>query len=204
MKKILLTCAALGLTVGAYAQGTLAFSTATLTGPVASQSGTNAPVTLGGVGHNGAFTVDIYSVATTAIGAGIDPDGAEANLLTLTKTYVYSSTDFPIAGKFNGGVATFANVAPGAVGFFEVSGWTGSFANYAAAVAGGAAFGFTTVWENVTGGVGTPPSTPVSISSANWNGALLLTSATAPMPEPTTIALGGLGAAALLMLRRRK
>jgi hypothetical protein len=39
-----------------------------------------------------------------------------------------------------------------------------------------------------------------NLSAGGWNGDLVLT----PVPEPATIALGGLGAAALLLFRRRK
>jgi len=95
-----------------------------------------------------------------------------------------------------------------ATGTFIVEGWTGNFASYAAATAGGAGtyLGQTPSFISGEGnGTVTPPTTPVNLAlpapgAGNWNGNLILV----PVPEPSTIALGGLGAAALLLFRRRK
>jgi hypothetical protein len=102
-----------------------------------------------------------------------------------------------LAGSWgiSGGTVTVAGLAAGTVGYFEVAGWTGNAASYAQATGDA---GFTTVFGGNTGGSGSPPAPPVNLTG--WSGNLNLT----PVPEPTTIALGGLGAAALLLFRRRK
>jgi len=69
-------------------------------------------------------------------------------------------------------------------------GWTGS------TLSGGALS-----WLNGTGSpAGSPPTTPVNLTTgANGYNGLVLT----VVPEPTSFALLGLGAAALLVFRRR-
>jgi len=59
--------------------------------------------------------------------------------------------------------------------------------------------GVSTVWSQATGGSGSPPGSPISTSGNGFTGIVLT-----PVPEPSTIALAGLGAASLLLFRRRK
>jgi uncharacterized protein (TIGR03382 family) len=89
-------------------------------------------------------------------------------------------------------------------GTFEVQGWTGNYANYAAAIASGALTGQTSSFANGEGNSGVPPIPPVPTSSVNdsragWDGNLVLL-----IPEPSTATLAGFGAAALWLARRRK
>lgn len=110
------------------------------------------------------------------------------------------------AGYFFGETVTVPTYT--ATGTFEVQAWQGNFANYAAAVAGGGTehVGQTPSFISAEGNdTIVPPGTPVNLTlktpgAGNWNGNIVLV----PVPEPTTIALGGLGAAALLLFRRRK
>jgi hypothetical protein len=90
-------------------------------------------------------------------------------------------------------------------------GWTGNAPDWNTAWASGTGlFGWTgstlsggsPEWLNATGNPGaSPPVTPVAFTygAAGFNGLVL-----APIPEPSTFALAGLGAAALLIFRRRK
>lgn len=92
------------------------------------------------------------------------------------------------AGYFGGGSVTIASVAPGATASVQVRAWKGA-ATYDAAATKGISEAF-----NVTlGGAGSPPSLP-----ANLVGLKSFTL----VPEPSTIALGLIGAAALLLRRR--
>ena len=76
----------------------------------------------------------------------------------------------------------------------QLSFWTGAAATYDAAAPGDR--GQSPVFTNPTGGGGVPPSIPPS-AMANMPNVIV------GVPEPSTIALAGLGAAALLMYRRR-
>ena len=89
---------------------------------------------------------------------------------------------------------------------FEVQGWyntAGTYASYAAATAAATGTTYVGTTTQFTAKEVQSPTTPVDMAGTSpgmWTGSLLLT----PVPEPTTIALGGLGAAALLLFRRRK
>jgi hypothetical protein len=105
------------------------------------------------------------------------------------------------AGYFNAGSRAIAAVAPGAAADLQVRAWDASAGStYEAALAAGGAAGVSGVLAGITtGGAGSPPSLPANLTG--------LTSFSlmpgAVIPEPSTIALGLLGAG-LLMFRRRK
>jgi len=110
-------------------------------------------------------------------------------------------------------VFTLANeTAPGAnsTEVFLV-GWTGTFATWDDAFTAGTGLlgwtgstksGGSLAWLQGTGDpLGTPAGTPVNVvvGASAYNGLVL-----APVPEPSTFALAGLGIASLLIFRRRK
>jgi len=81
---------------------------------------------------------------------------------------------------------TGAATAPGAAAWFYVAGQ------------GGGGTGQTAHFQNPTGNPNsTPPGTPENLTG--WTSPVLLS-----IPEPSTIALAGLGVGALLLFRRRK
>jgi len=184
MKKILLTIAAAGVTAGAYSQGLVSFENA---------QGSQYVTLLAGNGTQA--TAGSYQVALLWFnGASYQQIGA-----------IYQTSaanDGP--GYFFGENVTVPTYS--ATGSFEVEGWTGNFGSYAAAVAGEpptGRVGLSSSFVSAEGNIGTtPPGVAGSITSGagSWTGQLILV----PVPEPSTIALGGLGAAALLMFRRRK
>lgn len=188
MKKLIATTLA-GVLLGvvAHAQGTVNFANA-------------------GAGLNQA--VYLNDGTTKVSGANFDAElwaGPSAASLALVGT----ATPFLSgggAGYFNGGVITIGTVAPGTTGFFEVWAWdttlggtttgaTLAAAQTYAAAGNGNVYGFSAVFQNTTGGpTPTPPATLTSFTSFHLNA----------VPEPTTFALAGLGAAAALFFRRRK
>jgi hypothetical protein len=96
---------------------------------------------------------------------------------------------------------------PGLVGgetaFLEVNAWLGNDATYVAALSDGSPSGTSGVYQSPTGGIFpvngfTNAYPPVSIGDSMPS--FLVTNA----PEPTTLAFGGLGAATLLLLRRKE
>lgn len=100
-------------------------------------------------------------------------------------------------GYWNPG-ADSTRVIPGVTagdnGFFQVQAWESKYASLAAAQAGGGKWGTSSIFQNPTGGKGTPPSLPVTISAFK---------SFTVVPEPSTLALGLIGAS-LLVYRRRK
>jgi len=185
MKKILLTIAAAGLTAGAFGQGQVVFENASGSGYVTVQGGGNA-------------AAGSYQVALLWF------NGTSYQQIATYQTS--ASTDGP--GFFYDGVVNVPTYT--ATGTFYVQGWQGNFANYAAALAAppsanehvgqSASFANQEGNPNATPIPGTPDPISGGTPAGGWNGNMVLV----PIPEPTTIALGGLGAAALLLFRRRK
>ena len=113
------------------------------------------------------------------------------------------------AGLFNGGTLSLTGIAGGAPAEYIVAGWTGAFPTYDAAYAAAlqnasASFiGLSAIDTVVTGNPSlTPPGLPVGLRPT-FTGMTTLATALAPIPEPTSFALAGLGLAALLVFRRR-
>jgi hypothetical protein len=191
MKKILLSAMLVGLAAGAYAQGQINLGNISNsgTGPTATTgglfwldtdgaAGPNAPVLIGTD-----FNVDFYG-------------GSDANSLVLLKSLVASG------GGAAGGPGTFLDLSGQAVtipgtttsGFFRIDAYSGgsTFAT--------AAFNASSpVFNNPLGNsAASPPGTPTDFTG--MPAVVLLPT----IPEPGTFALAGLGAAALLIFRRRK
>jgi len=183
MKKILLTIAASGLTVGAFAQGIVNLENAAGSGYVTLLSSSGQQAAAGSyqvalLWNNGTSFVQIGSVYQTS-----------------------AASDGP--GYFYGEAVTVPTYA--ATGTFEVEAWQGNFASYAAAANGGATehYGQSASFTSAEGNLSTTPpglAANITAGAGAWSGNLILV----PVPEPATIALGGLGAAALLLFRRRK
>lgn len=192
MKKILLTTIAAGCGLAAFGQGGVLLQNANNSSAhwnLVSSTGASAPVgtDVQLLWNNGTSFVTVGSVYTTTAANG---DTASAGF----GLYFYG-TGSPII------IPTYAPT-----GTFEVQGWTGGFQSYAAAVAGGAYVGQTASFTAAEANEATTPKgnalsiTGNPATGSAWNGDLVLV----PVPEPTTIALSGLGAAALLLFRRRK
>lgn len=110
----------------------------------------------------------------------------------------------PSAGRFSGGGRTvpagsgLTGIAGGALANFIVRGFVGT--DFVSANTRGVSSVFTVDTGDPTT---TPAGTLATITGASaplWNGNLNLTA----VPEPTSMTLAGLGAAALLAFRRRK
>ncbi len=103
------------------------------------------------------------------------------------------------AGYWNPGTSAtrdLTGIAPGATAWLQVRVWNlSAYPTYEAALGAGADRGLSGVFSVTTGGATTPPSVPAAMIG--------LTSFSL-VPEPSTIALGVLGVAGLLFIRRRK
>jgi PEP-CTERM motif len=228
MKKTLLTTlVAVAFAAGAMAQGIVSFNTSSASGRAikynivdgspssgSASNSVNAPVANPSV-IPGYGNLNIASYAAS-LGTVLNVDGSGVPIFD-TNWKLSGGIGHQIA-PFPGSVPTFtittdASLGAGGVGVnlqFIIVGWTGAFADfnsaYAAAVAGQTvAIGFS--GSQLSGGtrswsqnIGTSLVPGALVTGAGGFNGLTLT----PVPEPGTIALGGLGVAALLLFRRRK
>jgi hypothetical protein len=207
---IAITVAGLGLiavTATSYGQGEIVFANNTSATPVTFGSGPNAGSRVFGPG--GTYEYGLY------IGNAGDTSFSQLTLIDTVNSA--NSTQPPatgsgFAGLISGGTIVgtgnvagngFAALVGGTTYVVEVAAWTkADGANYAAAIAADPSdFAGLSGLGSVTAesGQNTPPQ--LFGTGAGQLGGFEMVGVT---PEPTTLALGGLGAAALLMFRRRK
>ena len=182
MKKTLLTVAVLIASAGVLAQGTVNFTN------LPSQVGSQQPVfeadgatPLAGEAYFAQLYMGMTEDALAPVGAAVYfRTGAAAGY-------------FPPSGMPTDRIVE--SVAPGATGVAQVRAWEAAGGDtYEAAMAAGALTGMSASFAQATGGDGAPPSLPKNM--VNFTSFSLV-------PEPSTAALGILGAVAF-MLRRRK
>lgn len=209
--------AATGMALASGAQGVLFFDGTqnTSTSPTASSGGmvffktTGAPVldkstdinvelaygtTAGNVSLANAVTTLLLS-STQMAGNGTlgQTLGAAGDITTFGTGQIYD-----VAGNGSGGY-TFPTLPAQTKLYFEVFAWTGNFSSYATAEASGTALaGASGVFSEYLVVNGAPHN---NISGMP---ALVLTHTSAPVPEPASLVLFGLGGLALFGFRRRK
>lgn len=190
MKKLILSTAmAMVVAAGAYAQGLIAIDNNVNTS-------NNQAATSGGLFWKGASLL-AEDANLTLLG------GADAGSLAPLKTFLLSNGSATGSSAFgagtwtdlSGGTYAVAGVAAGAAATLQVQIWLGNYNTYAAAVAAGAYAGQSTTFTQTLGGGNLVPP--------DLTGMPAVTLSQVPVPEPSTIALAGLGAAALLIFRRR-
>jgi len=189
VKRILLTTILSGSALTVFGQGSLVFENA---------------------GNSAAYGVCL-NLLGSAYGAPSGNPGFAVALLwyngsSFQLVDTVQTTTGGVAAFFNGGTVIIPTYQ--ASGTFKIEGWYnpgGNYANYAAAAAAsGSYLGITT---SFTANEAVPPASAPAITGSGvgstppgaWDGNLVLY-----VPEPSTIALGGLGATVLLLLRRRR
>lgn len=176
MKKVIIALATLIATVASYGQGTVQFNNRL------TASGIDAKILSGGVGiSDAAFKAQLYA-------------GPEGSALSALKA-VPGTTSFRTgagAGYISPIDVSIPGIAAGAKATIVVRAYNG--ATYETSTS----FGTSNPITITLGGAGSPPG-----PGAELVGLTGFSVAGAVIPEPSTIALGALGAAALL-LRRRK
>jgi hypothetical protein len=199
MKKLILSVTAMAAcSVGAYAQGTITFDLHSATAPA------------GTVSINGVLdtTIDINAELLSSATQGgtyapvaelllsssnTSPDGSigfdSSDILSAAKDITFLGT-----GKLQdqSGAAFALNAAAGTTLWFKVEGWTGVGATFANAAASGVTAPFSEVLTSST-----------SIPQANLGGSPALNLTTTVVPEPSTLAMAGVGLASMLIFRRR-
>jgi hypothetical protein len=217
MKKLLTTALVVGALAGSvFAQGTVSLGLQNVHLAQYTTDGTTIiPIPVGNpaqVGSYGNLNIQVYWAPAgtpapfTAGGDSLIPAPWTA-ATTASGTLQQITT---IAGWTPATTFTLPGATAGANAELMVVGWTGNFADWNSAFAAGTSLmgwtgsalsGGALAWSNPTGGAGSPPGLPaaITIGAAGYNG-LVLTG----VPEPSTFALAGLGAAALMIFRRRK
>jgi hypothetical protein len=193
MKKLILSVTAIaGFSVGALAQGTITFDTSSSTTGLVSISGVLDTAT----DINAEL---LYSSTAT---------GTFSPVVTLLLSSSASTTDIGQVGYATGDITDDGNgtlysdqgasfilpgIAPSATGYFEIEGWLGSSQTYAGATG---AKGTTAVFAEVL----TSASSP---TQASLDQAPALNLVTTAVPEPSTLAMAGVGLASMLIFRRK-
>jgi len=215
MKK-LLTIALLGAAASlSYGQGSVNFSAGALPATrIWTNSVAGGPNT-GSINGAGNYFFALFVAPTTtgtnySLSSSLDPT---ANGFTLVNSPVGAYGTNTVLGRMNGNPTTdgtlVAGFAPGTSANFVVVGWSANIAgpdwtafrawSQGSAIQGWA--GHSSVAEAVQLGGGLIPQGTIfggGAGQASGFGLVL------PVPEPSTFALAGLGAAALVIFRRRK
>jgi len=211
MKKILILATAVGLSaLSSYGQGSINFVNSLTT--VVTVSNTVTHTTSNGGTNSGTVVELLYQPGGGSAPAGI-VNGSTVSLGSWEA--MLGSNPFVTVGsngRFNAGIQTTGtDVAPSGAVWLTVLGWNGGFTSLAAAEAGNAVITESTIFELNSGGGGSPPATPPVLSASTTAAGFVsgtpynsLQTIVNPAPEPATIAIAGLSAAALLLYRRRK
>ena len=196
MKKIILSALAVAsLSLSSYSQGVITFDA----------SSSSGVVQINGATDN---ATDINAALLYFDGTSYVPF---VTMLLSDTTPTSGNFTAPSTQAAGGDVSTFGagilfdnagntyqlpSLPAGSVVSFEVQGWLGAFSTYAQAqAASGATWGTTAAFNETLSSAASPINASLD-AMPNLN---LIT-----VPEPTTIALAGLGAASLLLFRRRK
>jgi hypothetical protein len=146
------------------------------------------------------FSIGLY-VSGTAAGAA---NAVSSGTPVATDSFAAGSGGWDFSGSLN---ATVPGLPSGSAVFVELAAWAnngaaGAANSYAAAITDGYAAGssFTSTGTTSLGGAGSPPATPGTLAGIGLTDFSLGT----VTPEPSTIALGVIGASAFLMRLRRK
>lgn len=218
MKKIALTISALAVATGAYAQGVINWSDEVnnFSITVWSPQYTGAPAmnTLGNSPIDTPAGTGVYTgtpLPTSGYEIGLYVGTTPSAVATALTSGTPVATDDFSAGyggwDFSGSLpATVNGLAPGSSVYVALAAWstaTGAPTSYAAALANGDLAGASVVSTGtVELGGPNPPNPP--ITAGNLAGVGITDFTVGSVPEPSTIALGVMGASAFLMRLRRK
>jgi hypothetical protein len=188
MKKILLTFTGILLAIGVQAQGTVNFANNAATAISNILTGARVPA-------GSSFLAQLY----------YGPAGQTSDAAFISVTN--NPATFTLAGQVLAG-ARNTDIAPGAVGSFQIRAWEASlganwdlaYANWLTGANPTAVLGKSSIIQVTTANpFSVPPGTPTSLVTGTGLTGFYLT----PVPEPSVIALGALGLAAILWRRRK-
>lgn len=202
MKKYLSMLAVVAVAASAFAQGTVNFAN---NGTTLVKAGADAASAVA-VPVNGGYVQFLWAPSGTAAGAYT----GQSLTAWLGANTAWKAVDTsikaigPTAGRFLGVSLNIPTTPAGAPIQGIVAAWTGGFASFDAAVAAGTGqWGLSSAFAVATGNPNTTPAgTPGVITGTGGFTGMTITSSI--IPEPSTLTLAGLGAAALMIFRRRK
>jgi len=214
MKKIALTLGLLAGATAAYSQGTLNWSdyqTGTYSITVWSTPTSPSVNNLGNSAIDTPAGNAVYTGVPTGPGfeAGLYVGATPAAVTTAILSGLPVATSAMQAGggwDYSGSETATVPFAPGANVYVAIGAWsttTGNPTSYATALAAGDNVGFS-VTSTSTLEVGGTPSVGTPIIPSTLTGSGITDFTVGPVPEPSTIALGVMGASAFLMRLRRK
>jgi len=184
MRKLIALFAVTVVAASALAQGTVSFNNNSAFATVADRL-VRLPGGAGLVGQN--YVAQLF----------YGPQGSTVGSLTAVSAtpalFRVATTTSP--GTWSGGTRTLDGIVASATAVLQVRVWDNILfpAGYAAAVAGGGVAGASDLFNYTVPAAGSPPA---AFFMENFRGFTV--------PEPSTIALGVLGVAGLLFIRRRK
>lgn len=218
MKTLFLsTLLGIGLVAAAHGQGTISLnnigntdtsSTATTSGMYFIQVDDSTPVQLLDYTVNPAWShlnINLYGGPSNNIWEMtllVSIIGTDVNFEQQTGNYAYITSANPGEGTFMDLQArdiVVPGATPGNLTWLRQEVWLGdAYTSFADAVANNAYTG-DSIWQNVTGGVGTFPLTSPPERLSSMPATILM-----PVPEPGMFSLIGLGVGTLILARRRK
>lgn len=192
MKKLAATLCLSAMATGAFAQGVVIFNNSPTT---LVSAGTSAQTATAISGPAGSYYFGLLTSATGTPGS-------------FTFASLYATNSSLAAGRFVGGTVPVSGWAPGTTKSYEVAGWASSLGttfnpSWLTAAPGNGFFGLSAIGSGVAGGTTAGgqsfPTLPLFGGTGIGSGFALV-----GVPEPSSMALAGLGAAALFIFRRRK
>lgn len=200
MKKYLCMLAVVGLASSAFAQGTFTFASGSALVKAGADAASAQPIA-----KNGGMVQLFWAPAGTAL-TGWTSGQTLAQWLTANPGWAATDAKIingPVAGRFSGGTLNVPVTPPGAPIDAVVAAWTGNSASFDAAVGASAQVG----WSGKFAVDPADPANPLDLPGSTigaFQGITALPVGGTVVPEPSTLTLAGLGAAALLIFRRRK
>ncbi len=141
----------------------------------------------------GSTSGNLALIASASIGG--NPTAFPAN--SLGGAYNVSQGNY-----FDGGYGTVVGVGGGGTAFFEVQAWEGASTYALAQTTAGAWSGSTAIWSQAVGSVVPAVGAPSPASFLMPTDIVM--AQTQAVPEPSTLAMAGLGGFGMLMAMRRK
>jgi len=204
MKRLVLTgIATVALALGAGAQGIIGVDDLNTQYGVAINTAGNY--------YSGTYGLELWELNAAAVPSGINGAANTAAYAALSadgfKLENTWSGQTMAAGAFSLNPAyTMADATPGGASVtVALAVWNSAASSFSAATASGTASGGVIAFVTPTEGVpSSGPALPGPSLSSVWTSGDLVMSSLTSVPEPGTLALAGLGMAALLIFRRRK